>query len=169
MLIAQAVDTKTLAVNNMINIRNANKDEVKDLQNLNDELFIDNYKYDEDLDMSWAQSSKGKDYFTKLLQDSDATCLIAEDKNKKVGYIAGRKKEISSRKSNYFEIENMGVIPEYRSKGIGSLLMGNILKIAKSKGFQRAFVNSYFRNKGAIKFYKKNGFLEIDVSLEKNI
>ena len=48
----------------MINIRKANKDEVKDLQSLNNEVFIDNNKYDNDLDMSWAKSEKGKIYFT---------------------------------------------------------------------------------------------------------
>ena len=153
----------------MVTIRHADKNEISDLQQLNNEVFIDNQKYDDDLDMNWAQSEKGKKYFTELLSNPGACCFIAEEHGIKVGYIAAGPKTVSSRKSRYFEIENMGVIPAYRSKGIGRMLMDECLKWAKTKGFQKAFVNSYFDNKQAIEFYKQNGFAEIDVSLEKNI
>jgi ribosomal protein S18 acetylase RimI-like enzyme len=153
----------------MINIRPANKDEVKVLQDLNDEVFIDNQKYDIDLDMNWAQSDRRKGYFTEVLNSPDAFCFIAEENGKEVGYIAAEPKIVSYRKSKYIEIENMGVIPEYRSKGVGSMLMNECLKWAKTQGFQKAFVNAYFDNTMAIDFYKRNGFLEIDVSLEKSL
>ena len=153
----------------MINIRPVRKDEIEDLQDLNDEVFIDNQKYDSDLDMIWAKSDKGKDYFTKLLNNPDYCCLIAEEDGRKVGYVAAGPKNISYRKSKYIEVENMGVIPEYRSRGIGTMLMEECLKWAKSKGFQKAYVNSYFNNQKAIEFYKRNGFSEIDLSLEKNL
>lgn len=150
-------------------IRLARIDEVKDLQILNDEVFIDNQKYDSDLDMNWARSDKGREYFTKLLSNPNAFCLFAEENKKIVGYIAAAPKDISYRKSKYIEIENMGVIPEYRSKGIGAKLIQKCLEWAKSKGSQKVYVNSYFKNIKAISFYKKNGFSEIDVSLERVI
>lgn len=151
----------------MVNIRPANKNEVKLLQALNDEVFIDNHKYDKDLDMNWAQSDKGRAYFHELLNTPDACCLIAEEHGNAIGYIAARPKEVSYRKSKYLEIENMGVVPEYRSKGIGTLLMNECLKWGKVQGFQKAFVNAYFDNRMAIEFYKRNDFAEIDVSLER--
>lgn len=153
----------------MISVRQAGKEEISDLQNLNNEIFTDNQQYDPDLDMTWSQSDKGKQYFTKLLSAPLSCCLIAEEDNKKIGYIAARPKNVSYRNSTYFEIENIGVIPSHRSKGIGQMLIEECLKWAKTKGFQKAFVNSYFDNKKAIQFYKRNGFSEIDVSLEKNI
>lgn len=108
-------------------------------------------------------------YFTNLLNNSKSICLIAKDDNKNIGYLAACPKEIPYRLSRYIEIENMGVIPEYRSQGIGQKLIDECLKIAKDKGFQKVYVNAYFKNIGAINFYKKNGFTEIDISLEKNI
>ena len=153
----------------MIIIKQAKKKEVKELQKLNDEVFIDNQKYDPDLIIDWAKSDKGKAYFTNLLNNPTACCLVAEDNKKLVGYIAATPKDFGYRKNRYLEIENMGVIPGYRSKGIGSQLIQKCLEWTKDKGFKKAYVNYYFANSQALEFYKKNGFSEIDISLERNI
>ena len=148
----------------------ASSNQIKLLQDLNDDIFADNPHYDSDLKMDWAQSNDGgKKYFTELLKNSNSICLIAKDNNKNIGYLAASSKEIPYRLSRCVEIENMGVIPEYRSKGIGQKLIDECLKIAREKGFQKVYVNTYFKNNGAINFYKNNGFTEIDLSLEKNI
>ncbi len=93
-------------------IRPARIDEVKTLQNLNDEVFIDNAKYDDDLQLDWAQSATGgKKYFNNLLSDENSICLLAEVDGKVVGYIAASPKVFSYRNSKYVEIGDMGVIP----------------------------------------------------------
>lgn len=153
----------------MIHIRQATKDEFQLLQKLNNEVFIDNQKYDSDLDMDWAQSDKGREYFTDVLNNPDNCCLIAEEDGREIGYIAAVPKVVSYRKSKYLEIENMVVVPEYRSKGIGTLLISECLKWAKVQGYQKAIVNAYFDNRMAIEFYKRNGFTEIDINLEKHL
>jgi ribosomal protein S18 acetylase RimI-like enzyme len=153
-----------------VNIRSAVISEIKTLQNLNNEVFIDNHKYDSDLKMDWSQSKDGGNkYFTDLLNNSDSICLVAEVNQKIVGYIAAGPKEIGSRNSKYIEIDNMGVNSEYRSSGIGSQLIEKCSQLAKEKGFQKFYVNAYSQNTKAIDFYKRNGFAEIDVSLEKAI
>lgn len=86
-----------------------------------------------------------------------------------VGYIAASPKPFSYRKSTYLEVDNMGVIPEYRSQGIGGMLMEECKKWAKQNGYQKLFVNSYSENKKAISFYKNCGFNLIDVGLETKI
>ena len=153
----------------IMEIRAAQKDEVEKLQNLNQEVFMDNQKYDSDLVMDWAITEPGKQYFTDVLSDPESCCFIVEDSGKAIGYISCRARKISYRKSKYVEIDNMGVIPEYRSKGIGTKLIEKSLEWAKSKGYQKMFVNSYFYNTKAIQFYKKSGFSEIDLVLDRNI
>jgi diamine N-acetyltransferase len=150
-------------------IRKAKENEVEKLQTLNDEVFIDNAKYDSDLDMDWAKSEKGKKYFTELVNDPEGCCLLVEEDGKLVGYIAARQKKIDYRKSSYIEIENMGVIPEYRSKGIGSELIRKCLVWAKEHGFQKVYVSAYFHNSKAVEFYKRNGFSEIDMCFERAV
>lgn len=151
----------------MIAIRTAHTDDIQALQELNDEIFIDNSKYDTDLDMNWAKGPKGKEYFTFLVNDPQSLCLIVEDEGRKIGYIAAGVKEIDYRNSKYAEVQNMGVTPEYRSKGIGTMLMEKCTEWAKEKGYQKLFVSVYIANQNAIAFYKKSGFVEIDISLEK--
>ena len=152
-----------------MNIRKANSNDIKLLQNLNDELFQDNSKYDPDLKLDWAQSEAGKNYFTELLDNRDAICLIAEENGKPIGYLAAAQKEFSYRQSKYIEIENMGVNPDFRSKGIGTKLIEECMRIAKERGFNRAFVNAYWDNTRATDFYTRNGFKKIDISLEKDL
>lgn len=153
----------------MTTFREAKLEDVDILQQLNQEVFIDNQKYDDDLIMDWALSDKGKDYFTKLLVNPEAYCLIAEDSGKPIGYIAAEPKKFSYRKSSYIEIDNMGVIPGYRSQGVGSTLIQKCLAYAKTNGYQKAYVNAYVKNIMGVAFYKKNGFTENDISLERSI
>ena len=153
----------------MIKIRPCNISEVKILQNLNDEVFTHNAKYDIDLDLAWAKGEKGKKYFSELLNNNKSYAVIAEDDGKHVGYLVACLKRIDYRSSKYLEIENMGVIPEYRSKGVGRMLMHECFTWAKEQGYQKVFVNTYIANEKAIQFYKKSGFSEIDVSLEKTL
>ena len=152
-----------------MNIRSSRKDDLEILLKLNQEVFIDNQQYDSDLRMDWTLSEHGRNYFTRVLNDSECCILIAEEDNKPIGYISATPKVITYRKSKYVEIDNMGIVPGYRSKGIGSMLIEKCLKWAKTKGYQKMFVNSYFQNTKAITFYKRSGFLEIDVGLERNI
>ena len=151
----------------MITIRTCQNNEVETLQNLNDEVFIDNSTYDTDLDLTWAKGEKGKQYFNDLLNNKEAYAIIAEEDGKPIGYLAASEKHIDYRKSKYLEIENMGVVPEYRSQGVGKQLIEECFKWAKEKGYQKLFVNTYFANEKAFSFYKNTGFTEIDISLEK--
>jgi ribosomal protein S18 acetylase RimI-like enzyme len=150
-------------------IRNARDDEVKDLQALSSEILIDNRQYYQDLDVKWALSVKGKKYFTKTLKNPKACCLVAEDNGKLIGYLTALPLRIEYHKSKCLEIESLGVTTRYRSRGIGSQLIQKCLELAKKMRFQKVYLNSYFKNKRAISFYKKNGFSEIDLSLEREV
>ena len=151
-------------------IRKAKTDEWSNLQDLNNEVFIDNAKYDPDIIKDWAHSEAGEKYFKELVNDQKSLCIVAEtDSGELVGYLAASPKPFGYRKSKYIEVDNMGVIPEYRSKGLGKELMDKAVEWAKENGFQKVYVCSYFENDKAIKFYEKCGYKKIDVSLEREI
>jgi len=153
----------------MITIRPARIDEIGELQRLNQEAFVDNQKYDPDLLMDWAPSEKGKKYFIKMLTNPDSQCFVAEDSGVLVGYIVLSERFIDYRKSRCVEINDVGVSPAYQSKGIGSMLIQKAIEWAKGKGYQKMYVNCYFKNTRGISFYKKNKLAKIDLGLEMNI
>lgn len=153
----------------MIVYRKANADEWSKLQLLNEEVMVDNSKNDPDLKPDWAMSETGKQYFQKLLTDENKYCIVAEENGKLIGYVVSSEIEFDYRNGKHLEINNMGVSPRYRNKGVGTELINEVLKRAKSNGFTKIYVNSYFKNEKAIVFYKQNGFSEIDVSLERGV
>ncbi|MCL4375123.1 GNAT family N-acetyltransferase [Patescibacteria group bacterium] len=153
----------------MILISQPSPEDVHILQHLNHEVFLDNQKYDDDLVMGWALSKAGERYFSRLLSGKGNVCFIAYDGQIPVGYIACSPKKVSYRKSRYLEIDNMGVVPAYRSKGIGTKLVSRVKQWAKQHHYQKLFVNSYFHNSKAIAFYRRNGFAEIDLGLEMGV
>jgi len=150
----------------MVKIRLARIEDVKNLQSLNNEVFVDNKKYAHDLEMDWSLSDAGKEYYTTMSTDADALCLVAEEDGKKVGYLSAYPKTEVGRKSKYFEVNDMGVSPKYRSKGIGRKLLEECFKVAKSRGFDKVFVKVYSGNTKAIEFYKAAGLEEIELGLE---
>jgi len=109
-------------------IRKGNIKDLTVLPSLNQEVFIDNQQYDPCLKMNWACSNSGKKYFKLLLTDSKQICFIAEHKHRPIGYLAGSIHKLDYRKGKHGEIDNMGVLPKYRSKGIGSKLVKSFIQ-----------------------------------------
>lgn len=52
----------------------------------------------------------------------------------------------------------MGLLPEYRGRGLGSKLLASVLEHAKRFGLEKVELNVYTSNTPAIELYKKFGF-----------
>lgn len=65
------------------------------------------------------------------------------------------------------EIENMYIKEKYRKRGVGAALVKAVLKLAKQKGARRFRVEVLIKNKSAVKFYRKLGFKDFGLVLEK--
>lgn len=52
----------------------------------------------------------------------------------------------------------MGILPQYRGKGIGSQLLDAVLKHAKKFGLEKVELNVYTSNTAAVALYRKFGF-----------
>ena len=57
-------------------------------------------------------------------------------------------------------IDGLAVKKNFRKKGLGSKLLKHALEFLKEKNFSAARLFVLASNKSAIKFYKKNGFVE---------
>ena len=148
-------------------LRTAIDSDWQTLQELNNQVFQNDKDNDQDMDFNWPYSKVGIAYYKNLSNGTYGHCIIAEENGVSIGYIALAKKDFGYRKSMYVEVENMGVSPEYRSQGIGKQLMEAAEEWAKSQGVTKLYVQSFWGNQKAIKFYKENDFYEMGVELEK--
>lgn len=62
-----------------------------------------------------------------------------------------------------FELSYIEVVPQYRNKKIGSLLIENLIRIAKEKGVNNITLEVNINNIYAIKLYEKYGFSVVAV------
>lgn len=142
-------------------------DDAQVLADLNDQSFVDNPTFDSDLDKTWAHNRFGTAYFQSCVSSDERICFVALDNNTPIGYIAGSPHPIEHRLSRYFELENLGVIPGYRKKGVGKLLIEELSTQAKKLGYQKLYLSCYAKNDLALAFYHHLGFEPIDLCLEK--
>lgn len=139
------------------------------IQKLNNEVFVSDSANDDDLDLEWPFSEAGVKYYKKLASGEYGKCFVAYVDDKPAGYVALSIKDFGYRKSKYVEVENIGVSPEFRSNGIGHLLIEEAVKWAKEKNATKLYVQAYFKNTKAVNFYKKNDFYEIGIELDRKI
>src|SRR5476651_2072607 len=57
----------------------------------------------------------------------------------------------------------MGLLSQYRSKGLGSLLLNSAIKHARDIGLEKVELTVYTTNAAAIRLYKRCGFSEIGI------
>ena len=151
-------------------IRNAKLEDLKEILVLFDKLSVSDSPYDKDVDLNWAHTVSGKEYFTKKIKKIDGVCFIAEIENKIVGYFTAAKKEIPGyRLVVVADLENLVVDENFRNQGIGKKLVDSFTSWAKSIGVDRVSVNVFSGNEKGIKFYKRQGFLLFESVLEKEL
>jgi GNAT superfamily N-acetyltransferase len=149
-----------------ITIRNAVLQDLETLKKINLSSFEANVEFDPHIDMAWVYSAHATDYFTDAVTKPDHLALISEIDGVAVGFILLEPKHISYRKVKTIEIGIIAVVPSFRSRGIGATLIDAAKKWARENGYDTLFVNSYIRNDRALEFYKSQGFIPIDESLE---
>ena len=57
-------------------------------------------------------------------------------------------------------IQNIGIVPDHRNRGIGSVLIQKSLDGFRRAGLRRAFLEVTSQNEGAIKLYRRLGFVK---------
>lgn len=154
-----------------ITIRKANIRDLGDILSLNLDLFKREYReYDKRLNLKWTYGKVGKSYFKKRVSGKNGFVLVAEDAGEIIGYLCGsvQKCPYDYRIIRRFaELENMIVNKKFRGKGIGEKLVQKFLKWCKDEKVNVISVNSSIQNEKGIAFYRKMGFKDYSLTLEK--
>ncbi|MBL7956266.1 MAG: GNAT family N-acetyltransferase [Flavobacteriales bacterium] len=101
---------------------------------------------------------------TTELSDNNAEFYFATLDNNVIGYLklnfGQAQTELQDDKA--LEIERIYVLKDFHGKSVGQILYDKAIHIARQKNADYVWLGVWEENPRAIKFYKKNGFVEFD-------
>jgi ribosomal protein S18 acetylase RimI-like enzyme len=103
-----------------------------------------------------------EDFLAMRLVSQNTRTIVAEGEGRILGFASLRR--IGDGK---VELSGIVVLKSLSGKGIGTRLIRKTMEIAKKQGFKGMMVKTEVFNRGAIGFYKKNGFTEASKITEK--
>ncbi|MFA5992561.1 MAG: GNAT family N-acetyltransferase [Candidatus Pacearchaeota archaeon] len=155
-----------------IKIRVAALKDLGDIQNLNYQLCKkEKEDYDSNINEYYSKSKKSTRYFRQKIVGGNNFAFVAVDGERIVGYLVGGlvKPDDYLKLCRLVEAENMFVLKEYRSQGIGKMLMKEMFDWCRSLKIERIRVVASFQNIRGIDFYRREGFKEYNLVLEKDL
>jgi GNAT superfamily N-acetyltransferase len=155
---------------NNILIREANKKDLDEILSLNLDLFKKEFKeFDKSLNVKWPKSKEGKNYFAKRIASKDSFVAVATYDEEVIGYICCSFNRSPIQFIRKAELENMMISEEFRGKKIGSKLAKEFFNWCKTNNIKNIIVTASAKNLSGIRFYKKLGFNDYDLTLEKKL
>ncbi|WP_322182859.1 GNAT family N-acetyltransferase [Neglectibacter caecimuris] len=116
-----------------------------------------------------------EDVFCEDLQKADRSMFLAEVDGKPAGMCVVMWKELPDdplypllpRKTGH--IDDLYVAPEFRRRGIASLLYREAERLGKERGVSHLTLMVWSFNEGAMELYKKLGFSPVLINMEKKL
>ena len=93
----------------------------------------------------------------EVMMQNNYQCLGVYDKEKLIG-ICGLWTLTKFYNGKHLEPDNVVILPEYRGKGIGELMMAWIDTYAKENNYETIELNAYIENTKGVEFWKKTGY-----------
>jgi GNAT superfamily N-acetyltransferase len=112
----------------------------------------------------------GEKWCRELLAERNALVLVADAEGQVVGHLVGTYAAASELWLGARAVlVNMYVAPEWRAGGVGSRLVEEFTAWARRRGAARLFVEAYAANEGAVRFYRRNGFVPMSTMLAADL
>lgn len=154
-----------------IEIKKISIKEIDQLQKIGRQTFQETFSESnsEDNMKSYLETGFSNEKLTAELTDENSEFYFAILENKVIGYLkinfGVSQTELKDNKA--LEIERIYVSKEFHGKSVGQLLYNKAIEIANHKKSEYVWLGVWEENLRAIKFYRKNGFVEFDKHIFK--
>jgi ribosomal protein S18 acetylase RimI-like enzyme len=138
-------------MNNNITIRKAEEHDIDTMCLLLAGLFAIETDFETDV-------QKQRNALNLLIMDDDKAVFVAMSDQSIIGMITGQLVVSTAAGGYSVLLEDLFVMPEYRGKGIASMLIRYLLSWGKAKGAVRIQLVADENNSAALELYKKTGF-----------
>ena len=107
------------------------------------------------------QARYGKKVLKQSLSNLDSSFYIVKLNEKAIGYLkinfGNAQTDVKDPKG--MEIERIYILCEYLGKNAGKMLLDKLLESAQKKNLNYVWLDVWEKNRKAIRFYEKNGFV----------
>jgi diamine N-acetyltransferase len=111
-------------------------------------------------------------WFRDKLASGDAKIWIAHIGDTPVGYTAAtrqhRVETVFCHERRWYEVEQVGVRPQYRRRGVGRSLLDHVVEFARAEGIPGVELNAWTFNDLARASFERLGFVSKNVRLERS-
>ena len=111
-----------------------------------------------------------KEMVRRLMESEDGLVLVALDGKRAVGYSLAEIRDSPGLKLEKFgAVDHVAVTAEFRRKGVGEKVLGEIMKWFRSRGIDRVELEVAARNETGYSFWRKHGFTDYRHRLYRQI
>ncbi len=148
-------------------IKEAIKDDIKEINNLLTDLIQDERQYDKNINKNYAV----KNYYEQFFEKKDSCMIVAKDENNNIlGYGFGFIMDCGDvYDDKVAQLDALYIKPEYRNKGIARQIIQYFTEWSKNNKVSYIELKVFNNNNKAIKLYEKEGFLADKKILRKKI
>jgi diamine N-acetyltransferase len=154
-----------------IEIQKVTLDEIALLQTIGRATFFETFSADntEENMKKYLEEGFSLDKLTSELTDKNAEFYFAWHENQIIGYLKLNlgNAQTELKDNNALEIERIYVLKAFHGKKVGQMLYEKAIQIAKQAKAAYVWLGVWEENPRAIRFYKKNGFVEFDKHIFK--
>lgn len=143
-------------------IKEAIKEDIKEINNLLTDLIQDERQYDENINKNYVV----KDYYEQFLEKKDSCIIVAKDEHNNIlGYGFGFIMDYGNVYDNKVaQLDAVYIKPEHRKKGIARQIIQYFTEWSKNNKVSYIELKVCNNNNKAIELYEKEGF-----SIDKKI
>jgi len=156
-----------------INIREAANSDLPTLGRLGSLLVQEHHDFDPRRFLA-AKNRTPQDYASFLgarLNDRNAVVLVAETKGETIGYAYGEIEgyDYMSLRGPAGVLNDLIVDPAHRGRGLGRLLLDEIISRLKSRGVPRIVLSTAAKNKAAQRLFGRSGFRPTMIEMTREL
>ena len=155
----------------MIKIREAEKEDLKDIFNLASELHKHEARFYNGYEVSKKSIKALEKFLRKKFKEKNTKFFVAIDNKKVIGYSYGYiwKRYPIHKIIKIGYISDCFVLKKYRGKGIGERLTTALINWFKSKDIKKVELDVLTKNKKSVRVWRSLGFKEYMKKMEKLI
>lgn len=154
-----------------IKITKATLNDIDQLQKIGRQTFEETFSESnsEENMKNYLEGGFSNEKLTTELNDKNSEFYFATLDNEVIGYLKINfgPSQTELKDSKALEIERIYVSKEFHGQSVGQLLYDKAIQMAKLKNVDYVWLGVWEENPRAIRFYKKNGFVEFDKHIFK--